>query len=85
MWSRDDLAWRWLAHELTVERLRALLPEIADLTVTRHLLPNLRAANFWIEGMLAPDTARREGLDPQAKGLGEWARSRMVAIEESMI
>lgn len=85
VWSRDDLAWRWLAHELTVERLRALLPEIADLTVTRHLLPNLRAANFWIEGMLAPDTARREGLDPQAKGLGEWLRARRIDLPEVLL
>ena len=85
VWSHDDLAWRWLAHELTVERLRALLPEIADLTVTRHLLPNLRAANFWIEGMLAPDTARREGLDPQAKGLGEWLRARRIDLPEALL
>lgn len=85
VWARDDLAWRWLAHELTVERLRALLPEIADLTVTRHPLPNLRAVNFWIEGMLAPGTARREGLDPQAKGLGEWLRARRIDLPEALL
>ena len=62
-----------------------LLPETADLAVTRHLLPNLRAANFWVEGMLAPGTPRREGLDPQAKGVGEWLRARRARIPESLL
>src|SRR5699024_6880154 len=62
--ARTRRAWRCLAHDRTGARLRALLPEIADLSVPRHLLPTLRAATSWIAGMLAPDTARREGLAP---------------------
>ncbi|MGW5878224.1 acyclic terpene utilization AtuA family protein [Nocardiopsis terrae] len=85
VWATSDEAWRWLAHTLTVEALREILPETADLKVTRHLLPRLRAANFWIEGILAPGTARREGQDPQAKGLGEWLRARRVPIPESLL
>ena len=49
----------WLAHTLTVERLRELLPETADLTVTRHVLANLRAVNFVIEGILGQGVAYR--------------------------
>ena len=52
VWVRTDDQWRWLAHALTVEKLRELLPETADLPVTRHLLPNLRAVNFVIDGIL---------------------------------
>jgi len=85
VWATGDDAWRWLAHTLTVDLLRELLPETADLAVTRHLLPNLRAANFWIEGMLAPGSARREGTDPQAKGLGEWLRARRTPIPEKLL
>ncbi|GAA1462422.1 DUF1446 domain-containing protein [Nocardiopsis exhalans] len=85
VWATSDEGWRWLAHTLTVEALRELLPETADLKVTRHLLPSLRAANFWIEGMLAPGTARREGQDPQAKGVGEWLRARRFPIPESLL
>ncbi|WP_397221772.1 acyclic terpene utilization AtuA family protein [Nocardiopsis lambiniae] len=87
VWARDQSedAWRWIAHHLTVDLLRELLPETADLKVTRHLLPELRAANFWIEGMLAPGTARREGLDPQAKGLGEWLRARRVPLPVTLL
>ena len=40
--GRTDDQWRWLAHTLTVDRLRELLPETKDLPVSRHLLPNLR-------------------------------------------
>ncbi|OLT28289.1 hypothetical protein BJF83_16045 [Nocardiopsis sp. CNR-923] len=85
VWARTDEGWRWLVHTLTVDLLRRLLPETADLTVTRHQLPNLRAVNFWIEGLLAPGTARREGLDPQAKGLGEWLRAQRVPIPERLL
>ncbi|WP_017598002.1 acyclic terpene utilization AtuA family protein [Nocardiopsis lucentensis] len=85
VWARTDLGWRWLAHELTVDRLRELLPETADLKVTRHVLPNLRAVNFWIEDLLAPGTPRREGPDPQAKGLGEWLRARQTPIPRPLL
>ena len=75
VWVRTDEQWRWLAHTLTVEKLRELLPETADLPVTRHLLPNLRAVNFVIEGILGQGVAYQARFDPQAKGLGEWLRS----------
>ncbi|NKY98027.1 acyclic terpene utilization AtuA family protein [Nocardiopsis alborubida] len=85
VWVRGETAWRWLAATLTADLLRELLPETAGLRVTRHLLPNLYAANFWIEGLLAPGTARREGQDPQAKGLGEWLRARRVPVPEVVL
>ena len=69
---RSGAGW---PHALTVEKLRELLPETADLTVTRHLLPNLRAVNFVIEGILGEGVAYQARFDPQAKGLGEWLRS----------
>ncbi|NUR27207.1 MAG: DUF1446 domain-containing protein [Catenulispora sp.] len=83
VWARisvDDVAWRWLAHELTVERFKALLPETAGLAVTRHVFPNLRAVNFVIEGLLGAGVAAQARFDPQAKGLGEWLRSRHAAL-----
>jgi hypothetical protein len=83
--DRTGDQWRWLAHALTVDRLRALLPETADLVVTRHLLPNLRAVNFVIEGILGKGVAHQARFDPQAKGLGEWLRSRHIDIPESLL
>ncbi|MFC9474777.1 acyclic terpene utilization AtuA family protein [Nocardia sp. NPDC056952] len=78
VWVRTDDQWRWLVHTLTVEKLRELLPETAELTVTRHVLPNLRAVNFIISGLLGKGVAYQARFDPQAKGLGEWLRSRHI-------
>ncbi|MDT5105897.1 MAG: hypothetical protein QOI25_3410 [Mycobacterium sp.] len=85
VWVRTGEQWRWLAHTLTVEKLRALLPETADLVVTRHLLPNLRAVNFVIEGILGKGVAHQARFDPQAKGLGEWLRARSVDIPVELL
>ena len=85
VWVRTGEQWRWLAHALTVEKLRELLPETADLTVTRHLLPHLRAVNFVIERILGEGVAYQARFDPQAKGLGEWLRSRHIDIPESLL
>ena len=85
VWVRTTDQWRWLAHALTVDKLREMLPETADLTVTRHLLPNLRAVNFVIEGILGEGVAYQARFDPQAKGLGEWLRSRHIDIPESLL
>ncbi|KUM69807.1 acyclic terpene utilization AtuA family protein [Streptomyces griseorubiginosus] len=85
LWVRTDPAWRWLAHTLTVDRLRELLPETAELTVTRHDLPHLRALNFVVEGILGEGVAAQHRFDPQAKALGEWLRSRHLDIPEALL
>ncbi len=85
LWVRTDEQWRWLANSLTVDRLRKLLPETADLAVTRHVLPNLRALNFVVEGILGEGVAYQARFDPQAKGLGEWLRGRYVDIPEALL
>ncbi|MFC8364762.1 acyclic terpene utilization AtuA family protein [Streptomyces griseorubiginosus] len=85
LWVRSDPAWRWLAHTLTVERLRELLPETAKSTVTRHDLPHLRALNFVVEGILGEGVAAQHRFDPQAKALGEWLRSRHLDIPEALL
>src|SRR5205814_8535094 len=52
LWTRTDDAYEWLRAYLTVERLRELVPEAADLTIERYELPNLRALNFVVKGLL---------------------------------
>ena len=85
LWVRAEDHWRWLAHTLTVDKLRELLPETADLAVTRHLLPNIWAVNFVIDGILGKGVAYQARFDPQAKGLGEWLRSRHIDIPEEFL
>ncbi|NYT96008.1 DUF1446 domain-containing protein [Salinispora sp. H7-4] len=85
VWARTDASWEWLRGWLTVERLAELLPETAPLTVERYELPNLRAVNFMIRGLLGLGVAATTRFDPQAKALGELLRSRMVQIPAELI
>ncbi|NEC04658.1 acyclic terpene utilization AtuA family protein [Streptomyces sp. SID7909] len=85
VWVRGEDAWRWLAHELTVDRFRALLPETDGLTVVRHVLPNLRALNFTVHGLLGEGVAAQHRFDPQAKALGEWLRARHLEIPVTLL
>src|SRR6185437_13339060 len=85
VWTRSDAAFAWLASYLSVAEFQRLLPETAPLAVTRHVLPNLRALNFVVEGILGEGVASNARHDPQAKALGEWLRSRVVDIPESVL
>jgi hypothetical protein len=80
LWARDASGYAWLSEYLTVERFRTLLPEAAELAVRRYELPNLRALNFVVVGLLGQGVAASTRPDPQAKGLGEYLRSRLVDI-----
>jgi hypothetical protein len=84
-WARDERTYAWLRAELTVERLRELLTEAADLEIRRFELPNLRALNFVIIGLIAPGVAATTRPDAQAKGLGEYLRSRYVLVPAELV
>ena len=85
VWTRSDEAFAWLDAFLGVERLKQLLPEAAPLEVRRHRLPNLRALNFELRGLLGEGVASSVRPDPQAKSLGEWLRARVVDVPESLL
>ena len=85
VFTRSDAAWVWLDSFLTVAELRRLLPETEGLAIDRYRLPRLRALNFVIHGLLGDGVAASSRADAQAKGLGEWLRSRVVAIPEDLL
>jgi hypothetical protein len=85
VWVDTDAAYHWLAHFLDVDLFKQLLPETAELAVARYELPNLRALNFVVTGLLGEGVAASTRQDPQAKGLGEWLRARHVEIPVSLI
>jgi acyclic terpene utilization AtuA family protein len=85
VWVRDETAWPWLVSTLTVSRLRELLPEASTRPIERHVLPNLRAVNFVIDGLLGRGVAYNARFDPQAKALGEWLRARHVDVPEPLL
>ena len=85
IWARSDAAFAWLSDFLTVERFHTLMPEAAALEVRRFDLPNLRALNFVVVGLLGEGVASSTRQDPQAKGLGEFLRSRVVDLPEALL
>ena len=80
VWTRDAAAFGWLREYLTADRVRELIPEAAALPVHRYELANLNALNFVLVGLLGEGVASSARPDPQAKGLGEYLRSRHVDI-----
>lgn len=85
VWARDEHGFAWLRDELTVDRLKQLLPEAAPLEVERYELPNMSAVNFVLRGFLGEGVSSGTRLDPQAKGLGEWLRARVVELPEELL
>ncbi|MEU6759538.1 acyclic terpene utilization AtuA family protein [Streptomyces sp. NPDC046685] len=85
VWVGSPDAWDWLRAALTVEALQDLLPETRGLAVVRHELPNLRALNFEIRGLLGDGVASGHRFDPQAKALGEWLRARHLDIPTHLL
>ena len=87
VWARDARNDRaaWLLGFLTPDRVKALLPEAADLDVEVHPLPNLGAVNIVLHGLLGEGVAASSRFDPQAKAVGEWLRSRHVDVPETLL
>jgi hypothetical protein len=85
VFARTPAAWAWLDWFLTTDRLRTLLPEAADLEVDRFRLSNLMSLNFVIHGILQEGVAASTRQDGQAKGLGEWLRSRVVDVPVELL
>lgn len=85
IWARTDEAHAWLRDRLTVEYFRSLFPEADGLKITRTDLPNLRAVNFVVYGLLGLGAASGTRFDTQAKGLGEFIRSRSITVPSSVL
>jgi hypothetical protein len=82
--SYDDRV-SWLLDVVTPDFVRILLPEAAELDVEVFALRNLGGVNVVLHGLLGQGVAASTRFDPQAKGLGEWARSRYVEIPEPLV
>ncbi|MEP9363138.1 acyclic terpene utilization AtuA family protein [Nocardioides sp. CN2-186] len=83
--GKYDARVTWLSKLVTPRKVRELVPEAADLDIEVYVLPNLGAVNVLIRGLLGEGVAASTRFDPQAKGLGEWVRSRVVHIQEGLL
>ena len=80
-----DARVAWLLDLVTPTFVGELLPEAAPLEIAVHPLPNLGGVNVVLHGLLGEGVAASTRFDPQAKGLGEWARSRLVDVPEELL
>ena len=85
LWAVSPEVYAWLRGYLTVDRFKDLLTEAASLPVERYELPNLLALNFVVPGLLAPGVSGTTRPDAQAKGLGEYLRSRLVPAPAGLL
>ena len=85
VWARGPEGYAWLARHLGVQRFKALVPEAAGLEVRRYELPNLLALNFVVTGLLGEGVSASTRFDPQAKGLGEYLRAKIVDLPVALV
>jgi hypothetical protein len=84
LWADSDPVAQWLLDTFDVDRFREILPEAATFEVSRYPLPNLRAVNFVVHGILGWGVASNLRLDTQAKGLAELLRSRPCSVPATL-
>lgn len=85
VWAKNEQTHAFLVHYLTCERLGELLPDLAPFEIERYDLPNLRAVNFYIKGLLGHGVAASMRSDPQAKSLGEYLRAKVIDVPVSIL
>jgi len=85
VWGKTPEAYAFLKEYLTVDQLKGLLPDMAAYEIERYELPNLFALNFYIEGVLGEGVSASLRMDPQAKTLGEYLRTKIVQIPSELL
>ena len=85
VWARSDEAYGFLYEYLTVDEFKRLLPDMGPFEVERHDMPNLRAMNFYIKGVLGTGAVSNNRLDKQAKSLGEYLRAKHIEAPASLV
>ena len=84
VWAKTDAAYAFLQAYLSVDRLKSLLPDVAPYDIDRYEMPNLKALNFYIHGILGEGVSANNRLDGQAKSLGEYLRSRTISVPAAL-
>jgi hypothetical protein len=85
LWADSDAVAGWLGDTFDIAHFKEALPEAAPFEVSRYPLPNLRAVNFVVHGILGWGVASNLRLDSQAKGMAERLRSHEVAVPSALL
>lgn len=85
VWARTDEAYAFLHDYLTVEEFKRLCPDFAAYDVERYDMPNLRAMNFYVKGVLGTGAVSNHRIDKQAKSMGEYLRAKHIEVPASLL
>jgi len=85
VWAKDTQKYSFLSQFLTIDRLKALLPDLGTFEIERYELPNLLAVNFYVKGLLGHGVAASMRSDPQAKTLGEYLRAKTIEVPVTIL
>ena len=80
VWAKTDTAYAFLHEFLSVDRLKQLMPDTAEYSIDRYEMPNIKALNFYIHGILGEGVSANNRLDGQAKSMGEYLRSKTIEV-----
>jgi len=85
VWAKTENAYSFLNECLTVEKIKGLMPDLAEFQIDRYELPNILSLNFYIHGILEDGVSSNTRKDGQAKSLGEYLRAKYIEIPKSLI
>lgn len=85
VWAKTDEAYSFLHHYLTVDEFKRLCPDFAPYEVERHDMPNLRAMNFYVKGILGTGAVSNNRIDKQAKSMGEYLRAKHIQVPAQLL
>ena len=85
VWAKTDEAYGFLHQYLTVDEFKRLCPDMAGYPVERFEMPNMRALNFYIKGVLGGGAASNNRIDRQAKSLGEYLGAKLIEAPKSLV
>ena len=81
----DEAAYRWLRENLTPDRVKQMLPEIAQGEVERYEVPNLLALNFILHGSLGGGGTASLLTDAQGKTHAQALLRCVVNVPDDLV
>jgi hypothetical protein len=85
VWARTNEGFAFLHAFLTVDEFKRLCPDMAPYDIARYDMPNLRALNFYIKGVLGGGASSNHRIDKQAKSLGEYLGAKTISAPKSLV
>ena len=85
VWAKTLESYGFLYDFLTVDKLRELLPDVAQYDIERYELPNILSLNFYIHDILQDGVSSSTRLDGQAKSLGEYIRAKEIDAPDYLV